>query len=588
MIRNVAALAGAAFLIAGCAAPSAAPLPSATLGAPARTSAATAPQQGTARFSIYVPRRTASPHRPRFVSDSTKSLLLTISTAIGAPPVVSLPLNIVAGNGACSFVQYGVACSISVGLHRRSYVASVNTYDRINEKGHLLSFAQNVPFTITYSTTSVGMTLDGVPHAINVFTASYAIVGSQAKGYTIYGGRQQAMIVNAVDADGNAIVGPGSPSIVPAVASGTGWSIVTPAPSLANGFLVGPPAVLGATASIRVTASYANPAVCTQKHAVCSTHFSITNHTQRLFVANGDGSSAQTGLVTMYAPPYTGTPATIVSGTAQPQVLLLDSHENLWVAQCDLSCTHSTPDRIEEYAPPWNAAPAVTITSGVSLALGLAVDTTGNVFASYYNANQIGYYPPPYNQAPLIMSTGLNRPTQLQIGSGGTVWAANSLGTSVLGFQPPFTTAPVAVKKGVGHPAGILFDPSWNLFVSNAQLSTVTIYAPPYTKLPAQTITTPNCNPGALAFDSSLDLFVACPLSNSVLVYAPPYTITPTVITNGIAFPIALAVDEVGNLFVANNGGINTVTQYAPPYTAAPIATITNSLKIPQSLALSP
>jgi hypothetical protein len=83
----------------------------------------------------------------------------------------------------------------------------------------------------------------------------------------------------------------------------------------------------------------------------------------------------------------------------------------------------------------------------------------------------------------------------------------------------------------------------------------------------AQTLFVANC--GAIGCGNGND---------SVLVYAPPYTGTPTTITSGINWPVALAVDPSKNLFVSNFQN-RTITVYAPPYTGPPVRTVTSVLQ---------
>jgi hypothetical protein len=570
----------AVFALSACSGGSVLPAGPASASGGGAQAAPSAHHRAKAQFVILVPRKRKHRRAPAYISPATKSLSLVVTSARTGASILDTTINLTALSPNCKTVPAGTECSFGYSLTNGSYVATVKTYDGLNGGGMLLSAAQKVDFSIAATTTEVDFTLDGIPHALSVASGSYAILGSQSNGFTLYGAPAAALDVSAVDADGYHIVGVGAPTYTASIKSGTGWST---SPSGAGVFAIAPPVVNGAQATIQFDATFTDATVCAQTGAVCTTTATIGNHLQRLFVANGDNSVAQLGNVTVYDPPYTGTPLTITSGTSQPQVLLLDASQNLFVGQCDASCTHSTPDRVEEYAPPYSSAPVTTITSGVSEMLGMTMDASKNLFVSYYNTGEIGVYAPPYTGAPTLV-TGLVHPSVLLAAPGGNVFSVVS--SSAVGeYAPPFTGAPVTISNGVNNPSGFAMDASGNLFVSNGLVDDVTVFAPPYTGAPAQTIPLPN-GPGAIALDASANLYVVTPFGDAVYIYAPPYTGAPTTVSTNIYFPLAVAIDAVGNLFVANSSN-GSVAIFAPPYTGTPVM-VKNGVKVAQSLALTP
>jgi hypothetical protein len=87
---------------------------------------------------------------------------------------------------------------------------------------------------------------------------------------------------------------------------------------------------------------------------------------------------------------------------------------------------------------------------------------------------------------------------------------------------------------------------------------------------PLVTLTTGISTPSAVAFGTDGTVFVGNKGNDTVTVYAPPYTAPPTVISAQIHQPVALALDVVNNLIVANATGSTTL--YPPPYkTASPL-----------------
>jgi sugar lactone lactonase YvrE len=549
-------------------------------GAPSAPFARRSP--GNAEFLIVVPRKKKQRRGPAYLSQGTKSLKITVTSSPSGTIVIDATANLTPQSPGCSTTPAGTQCLLSYRVSGGNYIATVNTYDGLSGSGTLLSSAQKVAFSVTRTTTQVNLRLDGIPRSLAVTSGSYAVLGRQSTGFTLYGASAQPLLVTALDADGFAIVGGGAPSFT-AIASGTGWSIGS-VRSGSSSFPVVPPVSNGSAGSVKFTAHYTDPTVCAQAGAVCTATVAIANHLQRLFVANGDSSTAQMGNVTIYDPPYSGTPLTITSGTSEPQVLLLDPSQNLFVGQCDSHCGHSSPDRVEEYAPPYTAAPSTTITTSVAEMLGMTMDTSKNLFVSYYSLGAIGIYAPPYTGTPSWLS-GLSNPTSMVLGPTGTLYAANSSAPSVSEYPLPYMNTPGSISNGVENPNSIVMDAAQNLFVSNNMGDNVTVYAPPYSGAPKVTIPVPS-NPGAIALDASGDLFVLSPLGNAVYVYAPPYSRAPVSITTNVYFPLALAVDDVGNLFVANSSN-NSVVEFAPPYAGAPTF-VRTGVKVPQSLVLSP
>jgi hypothetical protein len=543
-------------------------------------------KRGAARFVVRIPHRKKK-RRPSFISPSTKSLRLLVIPQRGGTPVADRTINLTPQSPGCATVSGETQCSISITLLRGDYLATVDTFDRVDAGGALLSKAQSVAFSVTATTASIGLTLDAVPHGLTVASGSYAILGTQTSGFSIYGGATAALIVNATDADGNTIVGPGSPTYRGAVQTGTGWALQTPPPAAPNALGVKPPGQSGAQATINVTASSADPTICQEPGAVCSTSLTITNHTQRIFVANGsNGSPGTSGDVTAYDPPYTSAPSlTITSGTSQPQVVFLDPFANLIVGQCDASCSHTSPDRIEIYAPPYTSSATTTITTGVSEMLDLAMDDADDLAVSYINAGQVAIYVPPYTGAPTVMS-GLVNPTQMIFDPSANLIVGSAFGAGSVSLWPsPYVGPPTSIGPSGTNAGSIAMDANHNLFVANGLSDDVTVFAPPYTGSPIQTISA--SQPSRVLLDPiSGNLFVMSGSGNTVEVFAPPYTAQPTTITTGISFPLDMTIDVVGNLFVANSSG-RSVTVYAPPYTGAPV-TIGSSVFTPQSLALTP
>jgi hypothetical protein len=91
----------------------------------------------------------------------------------------------------------------------------------------------------------------------------------------------------------------------------------------------------------------------------------------------------------------------------------------------------------------------------------------------------------------------------------------------MLEFVPPYTGTPTTLTNGVNNPLDVVFRGDGTMFVS--QPSGVTLFAPPYTT-PGAAIAVPAGGPVAMALDDASDLFVANYSSDTITSYTPPYT----------------------------------------------------------------
>jgi hypothetical protein len=179
----------------------------------------------------------------------------------------------------------------------------------------------------------------------------------------------------------------------------------------------------------------------------------------------------------------------------------------------------------------------------------------------------------------------------------------NAVDVFALGSTTPYAT----LSFGIANPTAILFDRSGNLIVSNClqgcsnttSIDNIAIFAPPYTGVP-NFITNGIVGPMSMALDSAGNLFVgncsSCRLggTDTVTKYAPPFSNSSSPVAtanNGITDPTSIAVDHLGNLWVANcftcvGSSGDTVTSYASPYSGAPTHTLLHNVSQPSSVTV--
>jgi hypothetical protein len=552
---------------------------------------APAAKGATTRFVIEIPKRSSRARHSKYVSPATLSMTVAVDQAGVAAPGFPQTIDLTPSSQGCSSTLAGTECTLAVTLAPGIYTASIDTYDRVGGAGNELSQAQGVVFQVSAAhANQVSLTLDGIPAGIAVAGASPAVHGSQAAGFTIYGSSAQPLLVTAIDADGNTIVGAGAPSYTASVVAGTWSAPPAPASSAPNTLRVTPPGTNGSGAVLNVTASFDDGGyTCGLAAARCSATVSVKNDIQTLFVANYDRGLGS-GSVAVYASPYTGSPIVNNSET-YAYSLAIDAAGSVVVG------TGAGPNQIGLLTAP-SYAQAFSFSSGLNTPRALLFDPSGNLFvANDFSTGSVVEYAPTLSgsSAPVATITnGIDLPNALLMDGSGNLFVSNA--NTVTEYSAPFAGAPAAtLSAGVSTPTALAMNAAGDLFVANYAAETVTEYAPPFSNgsTPIATLSTGGANPTALALDGAGNLFVAraAPGEGSVAEYAPPYTGTPLTVSNGIDTPSALAIDGMGNLFVANaptaSMSDGSVTEYTPPYTGSP-TTITLGVNNPEALVFTP
>ncbi|HTX55826.1 MAG TPA: hypothetical protein VMD47_01860 [Candidatus Acidoferrales bacterium] len=175
----------AAALVAGCAGGGTTPRTTSAQPSPqASAPVQKAPQNVSVAFSIAIPTPPpASSRRPAYVSSSTKSASIAVNS------------------GSAVTVNCTTTCSGTVNAPVGSDLFTVKLYDAIDGAGSLLSTGSLTQTIVAGQANSVDVTFNGVVASLqmSVFpTVTPGTAGSVAVG------------INALDADGNAIIGPGS------------------------------------------------------------------------------------------------------------------------------------------------------------------------------------------------------------------------------------------------------------------------------------------------------------------------------------------------------------------------------------------
>ncbi len=130
---------------------------------------------------------------------------------------------------------YPIDCTVPVSATAGAHTVTFNTFDQPNATGSSLS-TNSIPVTfVAGQNPTIPVALAGVPHSFYAAPLGAALfTGSLTAGFAFVPGSQSILIV-ALDADGNFIVGPGAPALAATVSGATaGSGIAISAASASN------------------------------------------------------------------------------------------------------------------------------------------------------------------------------------------------------------------------------------------------------------------------------------------------------------------------------------------------------------------
>jgi hypothetical protein len=147
--------------------------------------------------------------RPQFVSPSTQSITFAVDGG------ATTTQNVSASATNCASSNGGVKCTIPLAsLAAGAHTLSLTTWSGTSGTGNKLGANSSIGFTVVANqANTVSGVIGGIATSVNIVPVSNA-VGSMTQGFTIYESTAPSgFVANPVDASGNAIVGPGAPTI---------------------------------------------------------------------------------------------------------------------------------------------------------------------------------------------------------------------------------------------------------------------------------------------------------------------------------------------------------------------------------------
>lgn len=182
-----------------------------------------------ARLTIKVPRRHRVHGRgAHYVSPATASLAYSVDANPQPPVAISPSSPNCTVKGPISYLQ----CSVNLALTPGNHSLSFTTKDA---NGNALSANTQVTFhAVVGSANTIRVTLGGVAASFGVYPPAVPqVIAESGGGFTIYGKVPLQFSIVPLDADGNAILGPGAPQPVVTTAPAS-MTMQTPAPNAPN------------------------------------------------------------------------------------------------------------------------------------------------------------------------------------------------------------------------------------------------------------------------------------------------------------------------------------------------------------------
>ncbi len=190
--------------------------------------------RATAQISIVIPPKAASAARgvkPAYVSPSTQSI--TVQVDSGTP----VAQNLLPTSPNCSVAGSpgSLTCAVPIVAAVGAHTFTFTTYDRPGATGNKLSTNSVVATIVANQLNTINATLAGIPTSIQATpaTSSLALTGSLLSGFA-FGAGAPPLVMAALDADGDFIVGPGAPTFAVTVSGATSGAGIAVAASSSN------------------------------------------------------------------------------------------------------------------------------------------------------------------------------------------------------------------------------------------------------------------------------------------------------------------------------------------------------------------
>lgn len=205
-----------------------------------------------------------------------------------------------------------------------------------------------------------------------------------------------------------------------------------------------------------------------------------------------------------------------------------------------------------------NPSPEGSITSGLNVPFGLAVDAAGTLYVANLGGNTVTEYQPGQSTPSLTISDGVNGPYGIGLDSHGDVFVSNLNNNTVVGYQAGATSPFETIDfSALGQPVGIGVDADDNVWVAS-DTSNQVYEIPAGSSTPQNAGLTGLAGPISVAFGKNGMFYVSDFGGPNVRIYAAGGTTPAMTLTDGLSGPTLSGFASSGRYFQSNQG-VNVV-----------------------------
>jgi hypothetical protein len=433
---------------------------------------------------------------------------MVVNIEQGGTPISGYPQTVAltpTSNG-CSSTLASTNCSLSISLSPGSYTATLTAEDASSTA---LSAANAIPFTILAGqANTISLVLGGLPASLQAVPVTVGYLRGDSSALHLWGPATQQLALEALDADGNAIVGPGAPTY--SVTSGNTGVLTAAIPNSTAPNVVSLGATGGTVAPGTVELTVGETPAGGAGGSSLSLVIPVTLAHSVVYVSDGE-------YIYAYYDGSTSVTYEFQPGSSYPW-LAADRNGTLYV-------TDSDANSVLEY-PEGATSPSITLTGPALDEPGeVALDPADDVFVlngdygtSNYNTVE---FPAGSTAGSTIISATAYTNDQIAVDALGNVYepVANTLYEYAAGS---WSQSRIGSIGSIVDPNGMAFDNATDLYISNNDTcDSETGYGVADVNVVTDTIVNPSpvfCfvnaggGPHEMAFDAAGNLWVALSL----------------------------------------------------------------------------